>query len=66
MLTFNAEGGALWYATLIFILYCDPTNLTIHLTAHTISQRIRTLKKIPPELIPIGMSFLNATSNTEN
>lgn len=22
--------------------------------AHTISQRIRTLKKIPPELIPLG------------
>ncbi|PBP20459.1 hypothetical protein BUE80_DR008790 [Diplocarpon rosae] len=22
--------------------------------AHTISQRLRTLKKIPPELIPIG------------
>ncbi|KAL2008668.1 hypothetical protein VTN00DRAFT_6862 [Thermoascus crustaceus] len=24
-------------------------------SAHTISQRIRTLKKIPPELIPLGM-----------
>ncbi|KJX94798.1 hypothetical protein TI39_contig4159g00026 [Zymoseptoria brevis] len=24
-------------------------------SAHTISQRIRTLKKIPPELIPIGI-----------
>ncbi|GAB7337143.1 hypothetical protein MBLNU457_g2537t1 [Dothideomycetes sp. NU457] len=24
-------------------------------SAHTISQRIRTLKKIPPELIPIGV-----------
>jgi hypothetical protein len=23
--------------------------------AHTISQRLRTLKKIPPELIPLGM-----------
>ncbi|KAI9844368.1 MAG: hypothetical protein M1838_002213 [Thelocarpon superellum] len=23
--------------------------------AHTISQRIRTLKKIPPELIPLGV-----------
>ncbi|PSK36055.1 hypothetical protein B9Z65_5870 [Elsinoe australis] len=24
-------------------------------SAHTISQRIRTLKKIPPELIPLGV-----------
>ncbi|TKA65062.1 hypothetical protein B0A49_05998 [Cryomyces minteri] len=24
-------------------------------SAHTISQRIRTLKKIPPELIPLGI-----------
>ena len=24
-------------------------------TAHTISQRLRTLKKIPPELIPLGV-----------
>jgi hypothetical protein len=24
-------------------------------TAHTISQRLRTLKKIPPELIPLGI-----------
>ncbi|KAK3076165.1 hypothetical protein LTS18_013740, partial [Coniosporium uncinatum] len=23
-------------------------------SAHTISQRIRTLKKIPPELLPVG------------
>lgn len=23
--------------------------------AHTISQRLRTLRKIPPELIPLGM-----------
>lgn len=25
--------------------------------AHTISQRLRQLKKIPAELIPLGMSF---------
>ena len=25
------------------------------ITAHTISQRLRTLRKIPPELIPLGM-----------
>ncbi|MCJ1235917.1 hypothetical protein MMC14_003891 [Varicellaria rhodocarpa] len=24
-------------------------------SAHTISQRLRTLKKIPPELIPLGV-----------
>lgn len=24
-------------------------------TAHTISQRLRTLKKIPPELVPLGV-----------
>jgi len=24
-------------------------------SAHTISQRLRTLKKIPPELIPLGI-----------
>ncbi|KAM0805719.1 hypothetical protein BDR22DRAFT_798215 [Usnea florida] len=24
-------------------------------TAHTISQRLRTLKKIPPELMPLGV-----------
>ncbi|KAJ5826227.1 hypothetical protein N7474_003365 [Penicillium riverlandense] len=24
-------------------------------TAHTISQRLRTLKRIPPELIPLGL-----------
>jgi len=29
--------------------------LTQQPAAHTISQRIRTLKKIPPELIPLGM-----------
>lgn len=27
-------------------------------TAHTISQRLRTLKRTPPELIPIGMRIL--------
>lgn len=26
------------------------------ITAHTISQRLRSLKKIPPELIPLGMN----------
>lgn len=26
--------------------------------AHTISQRLRTLKKIPPELVPLGMLSL--------
>ena len=30
---------------------------TNDLVAHTISQRLRTLKKIPPELIPLGMSI---------
>lgn len=25
------------------------------MTAHTISQRLRQLKKIPPELIPLGV-----------
>ncbi|KAL1648034.1 hypothetical protein UCDDS831_g03660 [Diplodia seriata] len=29
-------------------------------SAHTISQRIRTLKKIPPELIPLGIVLLVA------
>ncbi|KAF2089805.1 hypothetical protein K490DRAFT_62682 [Saccharata proteae CBS 121410] len=29
-------------------------------SAHTISQRIRTLKKIPPELIPLGAVLLVA------
>jgi hypothetical protein len=29
-------------------------NQTWNETAHTISQRLRTLKKIPPELIPLG------------
>jgi len=24
-------------------------------SAHTVSQRLRTLKKIPPELIPLGL-----------
>ncbi|CAD0084303.1 unnamed protein product, partial [Aureobasidium vineae] len=33
----------------------DTALTTIHIVAHTISQRIRTLKKIPPELIPIGI-----------
>lgn len=28
--------------------------------AHTISQRIRTLKKIPPELIPLGVVLFAA------
>ncbi|KZF19971.1 hypothetical protein L228DRAFT_250388 [Xylona heveae TC161] len=28
--------------------------------AHTISQRIRTLKKIPPELIPLGIVLVVA------
>ncbi|KAF1989050.1 hypothetical protein K402DRAFT_461473 [Aulographum hederae CBS 113979] len=28
--------------------------------AHTISQRIRTLKKIPPELLPVGFVVLVA------
>ena len=32
------------------------------ITAHTISQRLRTLKKIPPELIPLGMISLIAVS----
>ncbi|KAG9518246.1 hypothetical protein KCU99_g1596, partial [Aureobasidium melanogenum] len=31
-------------------------------SAHTISQRIRTLKKIPPELIPIGIVLAVAIS----
>ncbi|KAL0260440.1 hypothetical protein SLS55_004127 [Diplodia seriata] len=29
-------------------------------SAHTISQRIRTLKKIPPELIPLGAVAVGA------
>lgn len=28
----------------------------ILLAAHTISQRLRTLRKIPPELLPLGTS----------
>lgn len=28
--------------------------LTLHLTAHTISQRLRKLRRIPPELLPLG------------
>ena len=31
------------------------SKLTLSNTAHTISQRLRQLKKIPPELIPIGI-----------
>lgn len=33
--------------------------------AHTISQRLRTLKKIPAELIPLGMLSTNLTSLME-
>ncbi|KAI9368454.1 hypothetical protein BJX61DRAFT_537255 [Aspergillus egyptiacus] len=29
-------------------------------SAHTISQRLRTLKKIPPELIPLGIVAVGA------
>lgn len=36
--------------------------LTRGSTAHTISQRLRTLKKIPPELIPLGRQ--SSTSET--
>lgn len=38
------------------IATADPRSrqLTSH-PAHTISQRLRTLKKIPPELIPLGV-----------
>ena len=32
----------------------EITGLKILWTAHTISQRLRTLKKIPPELMPLG------------
>ncbi|MCJ1418976.1 hypothetical protein MMC32_005327 [Xylographa parallela] len=31
-------------------------------SAHTISQRLRTLKKIPPELIPLGIVLAVALS----
>ncbi|KAL2219503.1 hypothetical protein M432DRAFT_639087 [Thermoascus aurantiacus ATCC 26904] len=31
-------------------------------SAHTISQRLRTLKKIPPELIPLGIVLSVAVS----
>ncbi|THZ85265.1 hypothetical protein D6C84_03436 [Aureobasidium pullulans] len=34
-------------------------------SAHTISQRIRTLRKIPPELIPIGTFCLNHFFHSE-
>ncbi|THY10258.1 hypothetical protein D6D01_09347 [Aureobasidium pullulans] len=34
-------------------------------SAHTISQRIRTLRKIPPELIPIGTFCLDHFSHSE-
>jgi hypothetical protein len=34
------------------------TLITTPSVAHTISQRLRTLKKIPPELIPIGMFYI--------
>lgn len=27
------------------------------ITGHTISQRLRTLRKIPPELVPLGTSI---------
>jgi len=27
----------------------------IHVLGHTISQRLRAMRKIPPELIPLGM-----------
>ncbi|DAA78717.1 TPA_exp: hypothetical protein A8136_2502 [Trichophyton benhamiae CBS 112371] len=37
------QSGKLW----------DPQST--RLAAHTISQRLRTLKKIPPELIPLGV-----------
>ena len=33
-------------------------DLTGSVAAHTISQRIRTLKKIPPELIPLGKCYM--------
>ncbi|KAL2828832.1 hypothetical protein BJY01DRAFT_240817 [Aspergillus pseudoustus] len=29
-------------------------------SAHTISQRLRTLKKIPPELLPLGIVAVGA------
>lgn len=32
----------------------DTVKLTYLRAAHTISQRLRTLKKIPPELMPLG------------
>ncbi|PGH05205.1 hypothetical protein GX51_03104 [Blastomyces parvus] len=30
------------------------------LSAHTVSQRLRTLKKIPPELLPLGVVLVVA------
>ncbi|KAL4777442.1 hypothetical protein BDW60DRAFT_172901 [Aspergillus nidulans var. acristatus] len=44
------------------ILRMQPTRPSFALpkegqSAHTISQRLRTLKKIPPELLPLGMQL---------
>lgn len=43
---------------------CTESNFgLIKFTAHTISQRLRTLKKIPPELIPLGKAYLDGFVN---
>ncbi|EYE97762.1 uncharacterized protein EURHEDRAFT_450162 [Aspergillus ruber CBS 135680] len=52
------------YATRIMRLqatrpYFSPAPKENH-SAHTISQRLRSLKKIPPELIPLGIVALGA------
>lgn len=43
---------------------CMPS-VTNPFTAHTISQRIRQLKKIPPELIPLGKLTMQMIGGTQ-
>lgn len=65
----STEGGSKWYATPHNVpgVRMDQLMQSIHSNAcvmnrrtdqlspaHTISQRLRQLKKIPPELLPLG------------